>query len=535
MAKNEDRLDTWKEIAEYLNKDVRTVIRWEKERGLPVHRAPGVKRSAVYAWPSEIDLWLAGAAKAQFEGSGPAALTVSAAPVPVVSRSQKSWAMIGATVSVVVLVAGLSAFRLSQERPRLGEPVQITNDGREKGGAATSEDSFFNTSVDNGRTTIRRIELKSGQSSVLKAPFRNFDLLDASLDGSKLLVMQLLSAECLGPLWIVPTNGDPPVRLTGLCGSAAWSPDGSKLAYAPGREVYLAKPDGTGPRKIATLPCRSFHLRWSPTGKYLRLLLDNASRDRLWDVPLDGSAPHLVSPGWSGALDQESAGDWTPDGRFFVFPAFHSGKSSLWAIHESGGLFSRPDRRPFRLMPSLNGVVQPTMSRDGKKLFAAFTSPERGELNVFEPSLRQFVTYPDPHGLSAAQTSFSPDGKQVAYVTHPEMTLWKMNVDGSNRKELAQRAALPQWSPDGRWIAFMGWNKEPNTPTKIRVISPDGSSMRQPVSSPEWQGAPNWTPDGGGLIFGENGPVSPIPATACLHRFDFKSGVTSDLPGSAGL
>jgi len=57
---NGKRLDGWKQIAEYLSKDVRTVIRWEKDRNLPVHRIPGEKRSSVYAWPSEIDLWLHG-------------------------------------------------------------------------------------------------------------------------------------------------------------------------------------------------------------------------------------------------------------------------------------------------------------------------------------------------------------------------------------------------------------------------------------------------------------------------------------------
>ena len=35
------RLDSWKAIAGHLGRDVRTVLRWEKERGLPVHRVPG--------------------------------------------------------------------------------------------------------------------------------------------------------------------------------------------------------------------------------------------------------------------------------------------------------------------------------------------------------------------------------------------------------------------------------------------------------------------------------------------------------------
>lgn len=53
------RLDSWKSIAEYLHRDVRTAIRWEKDRGLPVHRIPGGKRGGVFAYQSELDEWLA--------------------------------------------------------------------------------------------------------------------------------------------------------------------------------------------------------------------------------------------------------------------------------------------------------------------------------------------------------------------------------------------------------------------------------------------------------------------------------------------
>ncbi len=52
------RLDSWKEIARYLGRDVRTVIRWE-DRGLPVHRVPGGKVSRVFAFTQELDAWLA--------------------------------------------------------------------------------------------------------------------------------------------------------------------------------------------------------------------------------------------------------------------------------------------------------------------------------------------------------------------------------------------------------------------------------------------------------------------------------------------
>ena len=54
------RLDSWKEIAGFFGCDERTVKRWEKERGLPVHRLPGIGRGKVFAYSDELSDWLKG-------------------------------------------------------------------------------------------------------------------------------------------------------------------------------------------------------------------------------------------------------------------------------------------------------------------------------------------------------------------------------------------------------------------------------------------------------------------------------------------
>jgi tetratricopeptide (TPR) repeat protein len=51
------RLDSWKEIAAYLNRSERTVRRWEANEGLPVHRLQHDKRGTVYAYPRELERW----------------------------------------------------------------------------------------------------------------------------------------------------------------------------------------------------------------------------------------------------------------------------------------------------------------------------------------------------------------------------------------------------------------------------------------------------------------------------------------------
>lgn len=52
------RLDSWKEIAVFFGRSERTVRRWEEERGMPIHRLPGSRRSAVFAYEHELSEWL---------------------------------------------------------------------------------------------------------------------------------------------------------------------------------------------------------------------------------------------------------------------------------------------------------------------------------------------------------------------------------------------------------------------------------------------------------------------------------------------
>ena len=60
----EDRLDSWKEIAAYLNRDVTTVQRWEKREGMPVHRHLHDRMGSVYAFRAD---WTRGRAVGIFE------------------------------------------------------------------------------------------------------------------------------------------------------------------------------------------------------------------------------------------------------------------------------------------------------------------------------------------------------------------------------------------------------------------------------------------------------------------------------------
>jgi Tol biopolymer transport system component len=69
--------------------------------------------------------------------------------------------------------------------------------------------------------------------------------------------------------------------------------------------------------------------------------------------------------------------------------------------------------------------------------------------------MRQFL--PFFPGLSAIEPEFSADGKWMAYISFPDLTLWRSRIDGSERKQLTFapiKVIWPRISPDGTQIAF---------------------------------------------------------------------------------
>jgi TolB-like protein/Tfp pilus assembly protein PilF len=87
-AREDERLDSWKEIAAYLKRGARTVQRWEREEGLPVHRLQHDKLGSVYAYRSELDRWWAARSTVDAEPAPPAA-EASVAVLPFTDLSQQ--------------------------------------------------------------------------------------------------------------------------------------------------------------------------------------------------------------------------------------------------------------------------------------------------------------------------------------------------------------------------------------------------------------------------------------------------------------
>jgi hypothetical protein len=85
------RLDSWKEIAAYLKRGVRTVQRWEREESLPVHRLQHEKAGTVYAYKHELDAWWTARAEREPEPPQPEprASDASVAVLPFIDMSRE--------------------------------------------------------------------------------------------------------------------------------------------------------------------------------------------------------------------------------------------------------------------------------------------------------------------------------------------------------------------------------------------------------------------------------------------------------------
>ena len=133
------RLDAWKEIAAYLRRDIKTVQRWERRHGLPVHRLQHDKPGSVYAYRTELDAWMAGRDRVHAteldasEADTPAPLqdagddrfgalpehshAEGGSPVTLPTAKGPSWIWVSA--AGVMVAAGLAAVIVG---PRLSQP-----------------------------------------------------------------------------------------------------------------------------------------------------------------------------------------------------------------------------------------------------------------------------------------------------------------------------------------------------------------------------------------------------------------------------
>src|SRR5271157_4657769 len=470
--------------------------------------------------------------------SGRAAVESTSTPTPAgVGREappqgRRWWVMALATVVIITAVLVYFLTR-PQPPPKVLGSVQITSDGLQKLGMVTDGPRIYFGETSGGGTALAQVSASGGEAAIIPTSLQVPNILDISPARSELLVAR---AAFLGDaqLTVLPVPAGSARRLGDVIAhDGTWSPDGERIVYARGSELYVARSDGSGSQKLASLPGSASDLRWSPDGDRLRFTLEDPTTlsTALWEVSADGSKPQPLLPGWNNP-PAECCGNWTRDGKYFVFQSQRNGRSDIWAWRENGGLLRKATRQPVRLTAGPMDTSAPVPSTDGKKLFVIGTQ-QRGELAHYDARSRQFAPYLS--GISADELDFSKDGRWVAYVAYPEGTLWRGHVDASERLQLTYPpmwAGLPHWAPDGKRIAFCG--NEPGRPFKIYIVSVDGGTPRQATPGGQNECDPAWAPDGNSLAFGGL-PGAEASGSTAIHVLDFQSQRVTTLPGSDGL
>jgi serine/threonine protein kinase/Tol biopolymer transport system component len=451
-------------------------------------------------------------------------------------RYRKRWPIAAAMVMVAVAAATYWLTR-PLPPPKVSGYVQITNDGLPKvfwgyARLVTDGTRLYFTQYATGPFTLVQASSEGGETVPIPPPFPSTFLADISPNHTELLVLNFAGPGTEYPIWMLPTLGGSSRRLGDLLGhDATWSPDEQEIVYANGQDLFLAPSHGGQSRKLVTLPDAAWRIRYSPDGRRLRFtVIDPKTHfSSLWEVSADGGNLHPLLSGWN-TPPAECCGNWTPDGRYFVFQSARAGRTQIYALPEKGGLFRKAGSEPVLLTAGPLNYYSPVPSPDGKKIYVVGSQP-RGELERYDSKTGQLA--PFLPGLSAEGLDFSRNGEWLAYVTFPERSLWRSKLDGSQRSQLTfppMQALLPRWSPEGKRIAFAG--TVPGKHYNIYVVSAEGGSPQQVTSGEGDQVDVGWSADASRLTFGSNAPDLP---EFFIDLLDLKTHQVSLLPNSKGF
>ena len=430
----------------------------------------------------------------------------------------------------ILLLAGV-AFRAvirTPSAPRVLRFTQLTNDGQEKSGALATDGSriFFNERLADQRPVIVQVPVTGGDAAPLSVALKRPRMLDLSREGTELLIANDDDFET-SSLWVQPVVGGSPRRVgTANITDADFAADGKSIIYGSEHDVYSVSRDGSSVRKLLTADGVPFSFRFSPDGRTFRFTEVDYRLDSMtiMEASADGTGLHKMF--------QACCGDWTRDGRFFIFQNRINRRLDFWALSEARPFpWRKREDKPVQLTAGPLNFESPLLSTDGKKIFAIGGS-SRAEVIRYDSISGQFVPYFS--GISAEGLTFSRDGQWVAYTSYPDGTLWRSKMDGSERLQLTfppLKVLLPRWSPDGKQIAFNAIRLDGDRAWKAYIVSSEGGNPQPILTSEQVQIDVNWSLDGNSLVFGSRGGENKEP----IQIIDLRSNRVSPLPGSGGL
>ncbi len=509
------RLDSWKEIAEFLRSGERTVRRWEPERGLPVHRMPGSGRGRVFAYTAELSRWLETGAP---DGVLPTAV------IPAVRRRRGSMVAALALLAVLTLLAAvIAAYRWTRGRGRVApEPVlrQLTANPTENwvAGAAISPNGEYLAFLDRTGLFVRSIA--SGENHPIGTPpewIGNITGLRWFPDGGRLIACVRTAGSY--DIWAIATLGQATPRLIQHNGLwPAISPDGRSIAFqngdptVRGKDLWVAGVNSDSPRKLlaAEDPEKALSPIWSPDGRWIAYLRGRESQteggqfDRTAAIeirPAGGGPAHTIVTGASlpaatslFCMNGRGCLSWSRDGRLFFPASDRSGTQltrfgySIWALPvelrtgEAAG-------QPVRLAQWADFYPNClTLTADGKRLallkgriqLDVYVGELGGDGGSLGPPRRLTL---DNRGLGSTPDSWTPDSRAVLFTSdrNGRDEIFRQGPHESLAQAVVQlpgdqpRGALP--TPDGAWILY-----HDRVPSVSQPDSAPQRLMRLPVA-----------------------------------------------------
>jgi Tol biopolymer transport system component len=466
----EQVLSCWKDIANYLDRDVRTVQRWEQARGLPVHRLPGNGKNSIYALRSELDRWWADTPERREQPD------LVALPAPPRRRLQVFWAGVAAVTAMgitawilvkpaaaplplrpelLTTLAGAEMFpSLSPDGKRLvftwwpptedrvdlytmtlpaGKPERLTS--------SPGLHLFSEWSPDGSRIAYGRLFVGAGSMEVR--------LIDINTKEDTLLFTGHMSAVA-PPVWLMAWSRRGDALFLPTARDENHSFGLSLLDIGSGKQTRLTTPDDQGFWDMLPAP--------SPDGSslvFLRRKIAAAGNLFRQDLNRDGSPR---GPARQITHEECCVGSpsWSADGGEVIFLSGRGGTPRLMRVDAQGGAARQQSTVP---RPS----SAPRVARNGWLLTWDFDPSN----HLLELPLRKGAAAGPARQLMASSRrdsspAFSPDSAEIVFRSD-RSGLWQLWVYSRKDKAVRQLTRLdgiepmyPDWSPGGRWIAFEG-------------------------------------------------------------------------------